>query len=87
MRLITYEVRLSHVEGPEHDWWAPGDTRVSDDQVEAELDRILASDRYRYVAVQDDPHDLHTESDIQRTSAGLHAWCKVEGCTWFRDYA
>ena len=84
MRLIHYEIRMSHVNGPNHDWWAAGDTRVTAEQEPAEVRRMVQSDSYRNVWVEDDPHDDHPTDAIQSSMAGLSSWCTVEGCTWSR---
>lgn len=86
MKLITYEIRMSHIDGPDLDWWARGDKRIAPERAGEEALRMQLSDKYRNVAVQDDPHDQHTFADIQRSLAGLSEWCTVEGCTWSWDY-
>lgn len=86
MRLIHYEIRLAHVNGPDHDWWAEGDTRVTAEQESRKVARMTRSPEFRNVWVEDDPHDDHPADAIQGSLAGLSAWCTVPGCTWSWDY-
>lgn len=87
MKLVTYEIRMHHIKGPEHDWWASGDQRVRSEKDASDLvTALLANERYRNVRCEDDPHEHHTFADIQTSLAGLSSWCTVEGCTWSWDY-
>lgn len=85
MRLIHFELRMSHIDGPEHDWWTPGDERVTAEQESREVTRMVRSDRYRNVWVEDDPHDDH-HGTVKRSLSGLDAHCTVPDCTWFWSY-
>lgn len=86
MKLITYEIRMSHVKGPDHDWWASGDSRVRESHLEATLERMEASGRYRNISVKDDPHEGHPPDRIETSASGLAQRCTVRGCSWSWEY-
>jgi len=85
VKLITYEFRMEHIHGPKFDWWVVTDKRVSEAKVEAEVARMEASDHYRNILVDDDPHDNH-HGTIETSASGLAQRCTVPGCTWSWDY-
>jgi hypothetical protein len=86
MRLIHFELRMSHIDGPDHDWWTDADTRVRPEQEAEEVARMLAKpESYRNVWVEDDPHDQHRNT-VQTSTSGLSQWCRVPGCTWSWEY-
>lgn len=84
MNLITYELYMPRIDGTH--WWAKGDERVTDDKLEAELEYMHASDRYRNIEVGPDPHDDHPASAIDSGMTGMYVNCTVPGCTWSKDY-
>lgn len=86
MKLVTFEFRMGHIKGPEHDWWVTSDARVPEDALERTLARMESSDRYRNIQVQDDPHDGHSADDIESSTSGMSSRCTVPGCTWSWDY-
>lgn len=86
MKLITFEIRMSHVNGPAHDWWQIGHERVSEANATYEAARLMANTRYRNVQVTDDPHDHHPPEAIVTSTSGLAQYCGVDGCTWSWDY-
>ena len=84
--LVTFELRMRHVSGPDFDWWQGSDKRVPASRVDEVVANMMENDRYRCIAVQPDPHEGHSDADIARSTSGLASWCTVPGCTWHWDY-